>query len=99
MKKKSILVAVTNDVSTDYRVHKICDYLQQQNFQVLVYGRVLPNTIAVNRNYKIVRKKHFFNSNFLFYAEYNMRLFLFLLFKKSDYILANVNLANLACVI
>lgn len=89
MKKKSILVAVTNDVSTDYRVHKICDYLHQQNFQVLVYGRVLPNTIAVNRNYKIVRKKHFFNSNFLFYAEYNMRLFLFLLFKKSDYILAN----------
>lgn len=87
--KKKIFVAVTNDISTDYRVHKICNYLIEKGFLVNVYGRVLPNTLAVKRNYKTIRKKHIFNSNFLFYAEYNLRLFFFLLFKKNSYILAN----------
>lgn len=87
--KKSIFVAVTNDISTDYRVHKICTYLLQQNFDVSVYGRVLPNTIVVERPYKISRKKHFFNHNFLFYAEFNIRLFCKLLVTKCDLILAN----------
>lgn len=89
LKPKKIFVAVTNDISTDYRVHKICSYLVETGFEVLVYGRVLPNTIAVNRAYKIIRKKHFFNTNFLFYAEYNIRLFFYVLFKKYNCIISN----------
>ncbi|APZ45135.1 glycosyl transferase group 1 [Polaribacter reichenbachii] len=89
MDKKKIFVAVTNDISTDYRVHKICSYLISKKFQIDVYGRVLPNTINVNRDYKIIRKKHFFNNEAWFYAEFNIRLFFYLLFKKYDYILAN----------
>ncbi|TCP28586.1 glycosyltransferase involved in cell wall biosynthesis [Tenacibaculum skagerrakense] len=88
-KKKRVFVAVTNDVSTDQRVHKVCTYLITKGFEVLVYGRVLPNTISVERNYKIHRTKHWFNENFLFYAEYNIRLFFYLLFRKHDYILSN----------
>lgn len=87
--KKKIFVAVTNDISTDYRVHKICSYLLQKKYEIEVYGRILPNTIFVERDYKITRKKHFFNHNFLFYAEFNMRLFWYLAFKKYDFILAN----------
>ncbi|MGB0879413.1 MAG: glycosyltransferase [Polaribacter sp.] len=87
--KNKIFVAVTNDVSTDYRVHKICNYLLSKDFSIDVYGRVLPNTIEVERDYKIIRKKHVFNHNFWFYAEYNLRLFFFLVFRKYDYILAN----------
>ena len=87
--KKKLFVAVTNDISTDYRVHKVCTYLLQKDYQIEVYGRVLPNTIFVKRDYEIVRKKHFFNHNFLFYAEFNIRLFFYLLFKKYDCILAN----------
>lgn len=87
--KKKIFVAVTNDVSTDQRVHKISNYLINRNFEVLVYGRVLPTTFSVNRVYAIQRKKHLFNHNFLFYAEYNFRLFFKLLFYKCDFILAN----------
>ena len=87
--KKTIFVAVTNDVSTDYRVHKVCEYLLKKKYLLTVYGRVLPNTIEVNRTYKIIRKKHFFNNNFLFYAEYNIRLFFFLLKSKYNIILAN----------
>ena len=89
MSKKKIFVAVTNDISTDYRVHKICNYLISKNYDVTVYGRVLRNTIQVDRAYKIVRKKHFFNHNFLFYAEFNLRLFFTLLFTNTNIILAN----------
>ena len=88
-KKKRVFVAVTNDVSTDQRVHKVCTYLITKGFEVLVYGRVLPNTISVERKYKIHRTKHWSNENFLFYAEYNIRLFFYLLFRKHDYILSN----------
>ncbi len=89
MNKKNIFVAVTNDVSTDYRVHKVSNYLVDKGYSVTVYGRVLPNTIPVSRAYTILRKKHWFNHNFLFYAEFNIRLFFTLLFKKIDIILAN----------
>ena len=88
-RQKHIFVAVTNDVSTDQRVHKISSYLVEKGFDVLVYGRILPTTFSVKRNYTIQRKKHFFNHNFLFYTEYNFRLFFKLLFYKCDYILAN----------
>jgi glycosyltransferase involved in cell wall biosynthesis len=89
LKKKKLFVAVTNDISTDYRVHKVCSYLSQKNFDIEVFGRLLPNTIFVEKAYKITRKKLFFNHNFLFYTEYNIRLFCYLFFKKFDYILAN----------
>jgi glycosyltransferase involved in cell wall biosynthesis len=89
LKNKKIFVAVTNDISTDYRVHKICNYLISKNYDVIVYGRVLPNTIKVKRAYKIIRKKHIFNTNFLFYAEFNLRLFFYLVFRKYNYILSN----------
>ena len=84
MIKKKIFVAVTNDISTDYRVHKICNYLISKNYDVIVYGRTLPNTIPVIREYEIIRKKHFFNHNFLFYAEFNIRLFFYLIFRKYE---------------
>ena len=98
-RKKHIFVAVTNDISTDQRVHKISNYLVNNNFDVLVYGRVLPNTFSVKRSYKIQRRKHLFNHNFLFYAEYNFRLFFKLLFYKCDYILANDLDTLLACFV
>ena len=89
MKKKTILVAVINDVSSDQRIHKTATYLVKKGFNVIVRGRKLPNTFEVNRSYKIIHKKHWFNSKFLFYAEYNLRLFFFLICYKSNYILSN----------
>lgn len=89
MTKKKIFVAVTNDISTDNRVHKIATFLLNKNFSVTVYGRVLPDTISIERPYKVLRKRHFFNHNFLFYTEYNIRLFFFLLFSKYNTILSN----------
>ncbi len=87
--KSRILLAVTNDISTDQRVHKTANYLIDKGFEVLVYGRILPDSFEVHRKYKITRKKHWFNNNFLFYAEYNIRLLLFLLRNQATYILSN----------
>lgn len=86
---KRVIVSVTNDISTDQRVHKVCTTLKQMNYDVTVIGRKLKNSIPLNRNYKTVRFNLFFNKGVLFYAEYNLSLFLKLLFVKKDILLAN----------
>ncbi len=86
---KQILVSVTNDLVTDQRVHKVCTTLTQMNFDVLLIGRRFKHSELINRNYKTTRMKLVFNSGFLFYAEYNLRLFFKLFFLKKDILLAN----------
>jgi glycosyltransferase involved in cell wall biosynthesis len=88
-KKKKILVAVTSDISTDQRIIKISKYLLSKNLDVIVFGRKLPDTFEISENFKIVRKKLIFNNNFLFYAEYNIRLLFYILFNKFNYIWSN----------
>lgn len=89
-KRKSIIVSVTNDLSTDQRVKKVCAYLHERNYNIILCGRLLKDSKPINdRPYKIKRFKLLFNNGPLFYANYNFRLFLFLLFKKTDYLLAN----------
>ncbi len=86
---KRILVSVTNDLTTDQRVHKACITLTQMGFDVLVIGRKLKNSQNLNRTYKTFRFKLLFKKGFLFYAEYNLRLFFKLLFLKKDILLSN----------
>ncbi|WP_288954753.1 glycosyltransferase [uncultured Polaribacter sp.] len=86
---KRIIVSVSNDLSTDQRVEKVCNTLHQNNFEILLIGRILKNSLPLNRNYKTKRMSLMFNSGFLFYAEYNLRLFFLILFSKKDILLAN----------
>ncbi|WP_459742766.1 glycosyltransferase [Polaribacter sp. OB-PA-B3] len=86
---KRILISVTNDLSTDQRVAKVCKTLSENNFDVILIGRKLKNSKSLSRNYKTKRFKLLFNNGFLFYAEFNLRLFLYLLFSKKNYLLAN----------
>ncbi|NOR27861.1 MAG: glycosyltransferase [Lutibacter sp.] len=86
---KRIIVSVTNDLVTDQRVHKVCTTLTEMNFDVLLIGRKLKNSKKINRNYKTTRMKLLFTSGFLFYSEYNLRLFFKLLFLKKDILLSN----------
>lgn len=88
MQKKAV-VCVTNDLSTDQRVHKTCMALGKCNYRVLEYGRLLPGSLPLERPYKTRRVKHLFNKGPLFYAEYNIRLFFYLLFSSVDLIFAN----------
>jgi glycosyltransferase involved in cell wall biosynthesis len=90
MKQQRVIVSVTNDLYTDQRVHKVCSYLYEQGFDVLVVGRLLPESKSVeDRPYQTHRMRLFFKKGALFYAFYNLRLFLFLLFRKADILLSN----------
>lgn len=87
--KKKIIVSVTNDISTDQRVGKVCDYLYSRGWEVILVGRKLPDSNEVKRKYKVVRFKLWFNKGVLFYLTFNIRLFFYLLFNKSDFYLSN----------
>lgn len=90
MQKKSAIVSVTNDLVTDNRVSKVCDFLQSEGYTVILVGRKLSKSLfLVEQSYKTKRFQLFFNQGPLFYLEYNLRLFLFLLFKRVDLLVAN----------
>lgn len=84
-----IIVSVTNDLATDQRVDKVCNTLYKNGFDILLVGRKLKDSLIVQRNYSIKRIQLVFNDGFLFYAEFNIRLFFFLLFNKKDILLSN----------
>lgn len=90
MSAPRVIVSVTNDLYTDQRVHKVCSYLHDNGYDVLLVGRLLPNSRALdNRKYKTHRMRLLFKKGALFYAWFNIRLFLFLIFRRCDILLSN----------
>ena len=87
--QKTAVVCVTNDLTTDQRVHKTCTTLQKCGYWVVEFGRLLPDSLPLERSYFTIRKKMFFRRGPQFYAEYNVRLFLYLFFHTPDLIFAN----------
>jgi glycosyltransferase involved in cell wall biosynthesis len=82
---KQIYFTVTNDLSYDQRMHRICTSLAEAGYQVTLVGRKLKNSISFQEKpYQQKRLRCFFNKSFFFYAEYNLRLFFFLLTSKMD---------------
>ncbi len=87
---KRITVSVINDLSSDSRVKRTCHELVAMGFKVTLVGRELPSSLPiVNWNFETKRMKLLFKKGVLFYAFFNIRLFFYLLFKKSDVLYAN----------
>jgi glycosyltransferase involved in cell wall biosynthesis len=87
---KLIAVSVISDLVTDYRVHRVCQTLQEQGYRVLLTGRVRRKSLALQeRNYQTDRIRSWFNRSALFYAEFNIRLFFRLLICRADIYLGN----------
>ena len=84
-----IIISVTNDLVTDQRVGKTCELLSETGYDVLLVGRKLKKSFSIQRNYRTKRFRLLFNKGILFYTEYNIRLFLFLLFTKKDMLFSN----------
>jgi glycosyltransferase involved in cell wall biosynthesis len=80
-----IYFTVTNDLSYDRRMNRICNSLATAGYSVVLVGRKLPDSIPLStKKYQQKRLSCFFNTGRLFYAEYNLRLIFYLLFKKMD---------------
>jgi len=84
-----VILSVTNDLSGDQRLHRICTTLHEAGHDVLLVGRKLPGSRAVQRVYRTRRMRLLFTKGPFFYAEYALRLALLLLFRKADALTAN----------
>ncbi len=90
MSKRKVILSITNDIATDQRVMRSAATLQEMGFEVLVVGRILNNSLPVDSiGYCTKRFKLWFNKGAFFYAEYNTRLFFWLLTQKAQLLFAN----------
>ena len=89
--KRKIFISTTNDITTDNRVNKVAVLLQDLGYEVKWIGRELATSKELNRDYGTDRMKLWFTKGGLFYAEFQVRLFLKLLFEcnRNSVLLAN----------
>ena len=84
---RRIILTVTNDLTYDQRMQRICTSLSAAGYEVELVGRVLNTSQPLDKfPFSQVRLKCWFNKGKLFYLEYNLRLFLYLLFHRANII-------------
>jgi glycosyltransferase involved in cell wall biosynthesis len=82
---KKIVFTVTNDLTYDQRMQRICGTLAENGYDITLVGFMKKRSVKTEpRNFKQVRLFVFFKKGKLFYVEYNFRLFWWLLFHSFD---------------
>lgn len=90
MGKPLAIVSVINDLVTDRRVHKTCMVLHGEGYAVLLVGRALRDSLAMDaRPYRTHRMKLWFTKGVAFYAEFTIRLWFFIRRHKPALLVAN----------
>ena len=85
-----VVLAVTNDIVTDNRLHKVAKTLKGNGFNPLIVGRQLKNSLPLTHlPIATCRLKILKDNGPLFYVFYNIQLFFFLLKTKFEVIVAN----------
>ena len=74
-----ILLSVTNDLVYDQRMIRTCQELYDNGFNLRLLGRKKQSSLPVNFDFSSKRIRCIFNRGFLFYAEYNLRLWWYFL--------------------
>jgi glycosyltransferase involved in cell wall biosynthesis len=88
-RSEKLIFAVTNDLNYDQRMIRICSSLSHAGYHVTLVGRHMPGSIPLAvMPYHQFRFNCFFQKGFFFYAEFNIRLFFYLLYKKANLICA-----------
>lgn len=82
---KKIVFTVTTDLVFDQRMIRICTSLANAGYHITLVGRKLRTSLPLSTQ-PFEQKRLFclFEKGKMFYAEYNIRLFIYLLFKKID---------------
>lgn len=84
---KRVVFTVTNELTYDQRMIRIGTCLARNGYDVLLIGRNLKNAPPLSPAvFRQERISCIFNKGFLFYVEYNLRLFIRLLFLGTDII-------------
>ncbi len=84
-----IYFTVTTDLTYDQRMIRICTSLAKAGYKVVLVGRKKKGSRHLSEQpFQQKRINCLFEKGKLFYAEYNLRLFFYLLFKKMDGICA-----------
>jgi len=83
--KTHIVFTVTNDLTYDRRMLRICNALTNHGFQISIVGFKKKVSLPLHhKKYKENRLSLFFKSGKLFYVEYNFKLFFYLIKYKFD---------------
>ena len=88
-KKPKVIISVTNDLATDNRVKKICALLIDMGAEVTFVGRLQRDSQPIDLGFPTHRFAMWFSAGGLFYAEYSLRLFFYLLWNKADLLVSN----------
>ena len=85
LQSKKIIFTITNDLTYDQRMLRICSTLATEGYQIQLVGRQLSSSIPFDNSlFTAHRFRLLFNKGKLFYIEYNIRLFFWLLMQRFD---------------
>lgn len=101
---KKIICTVTTDLVFDQRMRRICTSLSSAGYEVLLVGRKKKKSPELtNEKHSQHRIECWFEKGPLFYLEFNIRLFLYLINHKTDAVssidLDTILAGRLACLV